>query len=142
METNPTSFYKILNNTESTAFKNCPVKTTLKFVGKRWAFEIIRDLTFGYRRFKDFLELNPISSKVLSQRLKEMETNGFILKDIVSKTPLKIEYKLTEKGYDLNHVLHQLALFSYRNYQKEVLKDTNLTADQFESESKRLFNIP
>ena len=71
-----------------------------------------------------------------------MEYQGFILKEIISKTPLKVEYKLTEKGYDLNHVLHQLALFSYRNYKREILEDTNLTADQFESESKRMFNIP
>lgn len=73
------------------------------------------------KRFSDYLEWNPgLSSKVLSTRLKELQKRGLIEKKVVSVTPLKIEYSLTEKGIALGDVLFQVALFSIHHDEKEV----------------------
>ena len=76
----------------------------------------------GKARFKDFLLSNPdISTKMLSERLKELEMNGIIKKEIVQKTPLTVIYQLTNKGKSLNKVLRELAMFSLHECSDEVM---------------------
>ena len=104
--------------------KHCPVETAFEHIGKKWAINIIRDMFIGKKRFKEFLEENPeLSGKVLSQRLRELENEGLIVKKIVSKTPLKAEYELTDKGRNLDKVLYEIVMFSMKNYSNEVFKN-------------------
>lgn len=104
--------------------KHCPVETAFEHIGKKWAINIIRDMFIGKKRFKEFLEENPeLSGKVLSQRLRELENEGLIAKKIVSKTPLKAEYELTDKGRNLDKVLYEIVMFSMKNYSNEVFKN-------------------
>ena len=106
--------------------KNCPIETTLQFIGKKWSFEIVRDMFLGKKRFNEFLETNPnLSSKVLSQRLKELKKTGIIVKKVDDTFPVSIEYNLTEKGKKLNRVIYELALFSLNTcpeYDEEYAK--------------------
>ena len=104
--------------------KNCPIETAFRHIGKKWAINIIRDLFLGKKKFVEFLETNKeLSGKVLSQRLKELEQDGIVRKKIVSKTPLKAEYELTEKGKNLDKVLYEIIMFSMKNYSKEVFQN-------------------
>ncbi len=123
--------------------KNCPVKTSLSYVGKRWTLEIVRDMFFGKTRFKDFLEENPnLTSKVLSQRLRELEEGDFLEKRIMSKTPLRIEYQLTEKGYQLNKIMHELAMLSFKFHSDQVFEEgKNLSDDQMVEYSHQIFSV-
>lgn len=101
--------------------KNCPIEVALKFVGKKWSIQIIRDLFKGKKRFTEFLDSNPqMSTKMLSLRLKELQNSGLIKKTVISDTPVMIKYSLIQKGKNLNRVLFQLAEFSLRNYPNEV----------------------
>ena len=91
----------------------CPIESALDYLRSKWSFEIIRDLFMGTKRFKGFLKNNPnLSSKVLSERLKELCEKGIVKKDIVEEFPVTIEYNLTEKGRKLNKVLYELAVFA------------------------------
>jgi DNA-binding HxlR family transcriptional regulator len=104
--------------------ETCPVSTALKYVGKKWSIEIIKNMFFGTKSFTEFLQINPqLSGKVLSQRLKELEANGIITKDITCKSPLKIEYNLTQKGQKLNRVIFELAVFAMQTCPKELPKE-------------------
>ena len=80
---------------------------------KKWVIQIIRDLFFGKTRFHEFKEGKPeLSSKVLSNCLKDMEKNGLIHR-IVDKCDKKnVKYYLTEKGKSLNKVLYEIAMIS------------------------------
>jgi len=103
------------------AKKICPIQTTLDYVGKKWTLVIVRDLFYGKRRFREFLKANTaLSGKVLSERLKQLERDGIIVKRIVSKTPLGIEYSLTPKGQRLNKVLYELAMFGMSELRGEL----------------------
>ncbi|MHA2294372.1 MAG: winged helix-turn-helix transcriptional regulator [Candidatus Hodarchaeales archaeon] len=122
-------------------FKKCPVKIALSYIGRKWTVEIIRDMVFGHRKFKDFLRENPqLSRKVLSQRLKELENNQ-IIKKINNGNHFDIEYVLTERGLRLNKVLYELAQFSYDNYLEEIFESKTLSKDEFTSLSKNIFQI-
>ena len=64
---------------------------------------------------------NPkISTKMLSLRLKELQKSGLIKKNVISDTPIIVEYSLTNKGKALNGVLFHLAIFALKNHPKEV----------------------
>jgi len=80
-------------------------------------------LHYGQTRFNQFLEIEDINAKILSARLKEMERDGLITRQIFHETPVRIEYSLTEKGKALEPVLNQMAAFSMQYYAKDVFKD-------------------
>ena len=93
-------------------FKESPINFTLNILGKKWAIEIINELFDGRKRYSDLLEVNEsISSKVLSERLKELYKEGLIDKIVTNMIPLKIKYQLTEKGRFLKTILFELAIF-------------------------------
>ena len=104
----------------------CPVSKALVFINKKWSIEIIRDMFFGKKRFKEFKEGNPnLSNKVLSDCLKNLENNGLIEKRIVNSTPVSTEYYLTERGKALNKVIYELAVFALEECNdKEYTEET------------------
>ena len=54
----------------------CPVDRTLNLINRKWSIQIIRDLFFGKKHFKEFKEDKPeLSNKVLSNCLKDLEKN-------------------------------------------------------------------
>lgn len=84
-------------------------------LSKKWALVIIKDLFLGCKKFNDFLEINTkLSNKVLSDQLKRLEKFGFIAKKIVSITPLRAEYELTEMGCDLNIMIYEKFVFGIK----------------------------
>src|SRR3989339_1617127 len=101
--------------------KSCPIDKTLEYIGKKWNLLIIRDLFLGKKKFNEFLESNPqLSNKVLSQKLKELETHSLIEKRIISKTPLLAEYYLTDRGKALNKVLFEIAMYGVTILKDEI----------------------
>lgn len=124
--------------------KICPTKNTLRYVGKKWTLEIIRDLFFGKNKFSEFLQENPgITKKILTQRLKELEQSNFIEKRIISENPRHIEYHLTEKGYSLNKILYELSLLSLEYYKDDIFIDASNPNNEelMLSYSKQYFRI-
>ncbi len=111
----------------------CPVDRTLNLINKKWSIQIIRDMFFGKKRFKEFKEDKPkLSNKVLSNCLKELEENGLIEKHVMDTTPATTEYYLTEYGKSMNRIVYELAMFTLHDendnsYSDEVrgnLKET------------------
>jgi DNA-binding HxlR family transcriptional regulator len=102
----------------------CPVNNTLKLMGKKFTMLIIRNMVqFGHKRFNQFLEIEDINAKILSARLKEMEKDGLIKREVFSETPVRIEYSLTKKGNALESILNQMAAFSMEYCAKDVFND-------------------
>lgn len=109
----------------------CPVDKTLNLINKKWSIQIIRDMFFGKKHFKEFKEDNPkLSNKVLSNCLKELEENCLIRKEVLNTTPVTTEYYLTEYGRSMNRIVYELAMFtlhdedSYSDETREELKKT------------------
>lgn len=79
----------------------CTIARAAAQVGDEWTLLIAREMFLGTRRFDDFLRLTGISSHLLSQRLKKLESEGLIRRERYSERPPRHEYRLTEKGRDL-----------------------------------------
>lgn len=96
----------------------CPVDRTLNLINKKWSIQIIRDLFFGKKHFKEFKEDKPkLSNKVLSSCLKDLEENGIIKKVVLNTTPVTTEYYLTEYGKSMNRIIYELAMFTLKDDQ-------------------------
>lgn len=121
--------------------KTCPTKFALKLF-KKWSIEIVRDIWFGKERFSDILKANPgLSTKVLSQRLRELEQYNIVEKIIISKTPLRAIYQLTEKGRALNRIMYDLAMFSYDYYPQEIFEGTPPTRPEMVARTEAIFKL-
>lgn len=84
-------------------------------LGKRWNGLIIHVLMDGEKRFSDIAELVPqISSRMLAQRLKELEQNNVIERTVYPETPVRILYSLTDCGRDLSKTLNSIEAWAER----------------------------
>jgi DNA-binding HxlR family transcriptional regulator len=84
-------------------------------LSKKWAVFLLKDMFLGSKRFNDFLEVHPnLSNRVLSDQLKGLEKHGYIKKKIISMTPLRAEYELTELGRGLNKMLYEKLMWTIK----------------------------
>ncbi len=83
--------------------KVCPITKILNYLGKKWTLLILRELhDNGTKRFNDLIrEMENISPRTLSKRLKELEKLELVSKKRFNEIPPKVEYSLTNKGKEL-----------------------------------------
>lgn len=118
-----------------------PIDKAVVLFNKKWTIQLIRDMFFGKKQFKEFQEDKPdLSNKVLSQRLKELENNWLVEKKVLNTTPISSEYHLTEYGKKLNRVIYELAVFildesDFVEYKDEEVKN------QIKNNFKQALNI-
>ena len=94
----------------------CPYyHEAVELIGRRWAGVIVRALLGGATRFSDIARAVPdLSDRLLSERLKELETAGVLDRHVVPETPVRVEYHLTEKGRELAPVVEAISLWADR----------------------------
>ncbi|WP_051581187.1 winged helix-turn-helix transcriptional regulator [Pseudonocardia acaciae] len=81
-----------------TAF--CPhYHRAVEIIGRRWAGAIVRALLAGMTRFNEIAAACPgMSHRVLSQRLRDLEEDGIVVRTVHDEVPVRIEYRLTPRG--------------------------------------------
>jgi DNA-binding HxlR family transcriptional regulator len=77
------------------------VAQTLKVIGDRWSFMVIREAFFGVRRFDDLQNKLGIAPNILTDRLDRLVGEGIFVRRKYQDQPERYEYPLTEKGKDL-----------------------------------------
>src|SRR5689334_22757797 len=97
--------------------EDCPVARTLDLIGERWTILLLRDLLLhGPRRFQDFqASLSGIAPNTLSSRLKAMEDNGLVRRELYSERPPRLEYVLTDKGKSLGPIVKAMREWGTKN---------------------------
>ena len=86
-----------------------------ELLGKRWIPQILRALLSGSTRFTELRDaIPPISDALLSDRLKQLGSEGVVTRTVLPETPVLIEYGLTERGRDLGRVIEELAAWAER----------------------------
>jgi DNA-binding HxlR family transcriptional regulator len=106
-------------------FVSCPIRTSLGVLGKKWTILILRDIGFPrINRFNRILEsIKGLTPRVLSMRLKELEKEGFIECSEEKRSPMMVQWELTEKGKDTMPILTQLTAFGSKWYSDVVFED-------------------
>ncbi|MEV5548788.1 helix-turn-helix domain-containing protein [Streptomyces sp. NPDC052309] len=94
----------------------CPsFEETLELVGRRWTGSILTAAHQGATRFGEFrASIDGISDRLLSQRLKELETAGLLERSVIPSTPVQIRYRLSPDGLALVEALQPLAQWTLR----------------------------
>ena len=91
----------------------CPkFEAALDILNKRWTGLIIFELLDGAKRFSVIESAIGISGRVLSERLKDLEKQGIVKREVYNETPVRIEYDLTDKGKSLEDVITSIQHWS------------------------------
>jgi DNA-binding HxlR family transcriptional regulator len=91
----------------------CPrFEKAMKIMSQRWTGLVIYQLLEGPQRFCSIESSLPISGRLLSERLKDLEQEGIVKREVFPETPVRIEYSLTEKGKALEPILRELERWS------------------------------
>jgi DNA-binding HxlR family transcriptional regulator len=86
-----------------------------EIVARRWTPQIVRVLLQGPARYRDLRAAIPaISDHLLSERLKELEATGLVIRTVAAEGPVRVEYELSESGAGLTHVMEALSEWAER----------------------------
>ena len=96
----------------------CPVATGLDILGDKWTLLILRDMIWGHKSlFSEFKESpEKMPSKMLSNRLKKLESLGFISKKAGIGNKKSIYYFLEERGIDAFPIMIEMAIFTSKHF--------------------------
>lgn len=100
---------------------SCPVERTLEVIGGRWKVLILRELFGGVKRFGQLHRaLSGITQKMLTQQLREMESDGIIHREVYLQVPPKVEYSLTPLGESLKPIIQSMHEWGIRHLDRDV----------------------
>src|SRR5579862_4179027 len=105
--------------TESRAVRTsacCPLyHEAVELVGRRWTGAILQVLMDGPLRFSQVAQAIPeLSDRLLSERMKELESRGMVQRTVVSGPPLKVQYELSRMGRELEPALSEIQSWAQR----------------------------
>lgn len=87
----------------------CPVRNVVAQIGDKWSILILFALVDGPDRFNALKSrIEGISQRMLTQTLRDLERDGFVLRTVYPQVPVKVEYELTELGRGLTSSVWQL----------------------------------
>jgi DNA-binding HxlR family transcriptional regulator len=94
----------------------CPqFHEAIELIGKRWTGAIVCALTERPMRFGELGKAVPgLSDRLLSQRLRELEDEGLVEREVEAGTPTRVTYSLTATGKDLGPAIKELKAWAKR----------------------------
>jgi DNA-binding HxlR family transcriptional regulator len=99
----------------SSSATTCPIDLALALLGRAWMLETIRELLDGPRHFVELRNATGCpSASTFTRRLRVLEAEEIVAREVVSLTPPSVRYALTEKGQGLASVLRELSVWAER----------------------------
>src|SRR3954463_9806931 len=97
----------------------CGLAHALEIVGERWSGLIVRELMLGPRRYSDLRDGLPgIATNVLAERLKHLEAEGIVSRDVLPAPAGSTVYQLTDDGRAFAESLLPLARWGSRRLEE------------------------
>jgi DNA-binding HxlR family transcriptional regulator len=94
-------------------YKSCRINGALDTISGRWKALIIIHISENNNRFSLLKAVMPaITDQTLGRQLKELETSGLLIKNIIPEVPVRVDYILTAKGEALLPILADLSAWS------------------------------
>ncbi|MGM9472862.1 winged helix-turn-helix transcriptional regulator [Pseudarthrobacter sp. YS3] len=94
----------------------CPSRTVLDHVTSKWGVLVLLSLSEGGQRWSELRRrAEGISEKMLAQTLKTLERDGLVLRKAQPVIPPRVDYSLTERGYELTALLVPLVTWAFNN---------------------------
>jgi len=87
----------------------------IELIGSRWTGAILQTLLRGKTRYAAIKAAVPdITDRMLSERLRSLESEGLVVRAVIPETPVRVEYELTNKGHELQSALREIAAWAER----------------------------
>ena len=94
----------------------CPVAGTLALIGGKWKGVVLWHLLQGTLRFNEIRRRLPnLTQRMLTNQLRELETDGFVVRTVYPEVPPKVEYSLSARGRSLEPVILALKAWGEAN---------------------------
>lgn len=104
-------------------FGVCPFMTAQQFLSRKWTVPILRELSNGKKRFGELQRTFKITRTTLSQRLKILENEGLVNREIFAEVPPRVEYSLTEIGKSFQPVLDSIEIWGNKYIEYLKIRD-------------------
>ncbi|MEZ5031518.1 MAG: helix-turn-helix domain-containing protein [Saprospiraceae bacterium] len=98
-----------------------PVQLAMEQIGGIWKMPILWRLQDKTMRYSELRRIPHISDKMLTTQLRQLETDGYIHREVFPVVPPKTEYSLTEKGRAVIPLIVQI-----RNYGLKLMEEANV----------------
>jgi DNA-binding HxlR family transcriptional regulator len=108
----------------------CGLPQALEVMGERWSFMILRASFNGLHHFEEFLSELGIARNILSNRLAKLVEHGILKREPCADDRRKIEYRLTEKGFDLLPAMIALRQWGQKYGAEFVVEDPVLVDER------------
>ena len=87
----------------------------VELIGRRWSGAVISVLLRGPQGFNELMASVPgLSDRLLTERLRELESEGLVRRTVISGPPVRVSYELTEAGKSLKPVIEGLGRWAER----------------------------
>jgi DNA-binding HxlR family transcriptional regulator len=87
----------------------------IELIGSRWTGAILQTLLQGRTRYAAIKGAIPdLTDRMLSERLRSLEREGLVVREVIPETPVHVEYELTRKGHELQKALREIGDWAER----------------------------
>ena len=87
----------------------------VELIGRRWSGAILRTMLPGSQCFNEMMSIVPgMSDRLLTERLRELESEGLVRRTVIHGPPVRVSYALTEAGKSLEPVIEALGEWAER----------------------------
>ncbi|MEV6234413.1 helix-turn-helix domain-containing protein [Saccharopolyspora shandongensis] len=108
---------------------DCGIRDVLDRIGDKWSVLVIVELAGGPRRFRELQRaIDGISQRMLTLTVRRLERDGLILRTVYPTVPAQVDYRLTETGTSLTHLVKALADWSLTH--RAVIAEARQQYDQ------------
>lgn len=115
-------------------------ETTIKMLGDRWKVQIIECLMDGTKRFGELKrELGDITQKVLTSNLRMLEENGILVRHVYAQIPPRVDYTLTNLGYNLRPVIDSMVAWA-EQYRESLIEEFNQKIEEGKASLSESYN--
>ena len=99
----------------------CPAfHQTIEFIGRRWMGAIVLILMHGPHRYNELLgEIPGLSDRLLTERLRDLEERELVVRRVLTLSPIRVEYELTDAGRDLHEMFVAIQRWGHKWFDNE-----------------------
>jgi DNA-binding HxlR family transcriptional regulator len=98
---------------------NCPVRDVMDNISGKWSLLMMLELTAGPKRFGELRRKIPdISQRMLTQTLRDLQRDGYVLRTVFPTQPPSVEYRLTELGESFMKPIEALVDWAEENHDR------------------------
>jgi len=108
---------------------DCGLREVLGRLGDKWSVLVIVELASGPRRFRELQRaIHGISQRMLTLSVRRLERDGLVVRTVYASVPAQVDYRLTETGASLTHLVKQLTDWSMIH--REVIAEARNSYDR------------